>query len=113
MRFKHRGEKAQEPVEDAADSGFVSHAAHAVADAGSGLRDAAATGVHDVAHGAGERVRAAAERGGQAAGGAKDAVTGTALALRTRRRKLVAAATAIAAAGLGLVARRIARRSRD
>jgi hypothetical protein len=116
MGSKHHDEKAPEPAETESSGGFASNAAHAVSGVGSGLRDAAASGVHDVAdlaHDAGERVRAAAERGGHAASDAKDAVTGKALALRTRRRKLGAAGAAVAVAALGLLARLIARRSRD
>jgi hypothetical protein len=115
MGSKHHDEKAPEP-ETESGGGFASNAAHAVSGVGSGLRDAAASGAHDVAdlaHDAGERVRAAAERGSHAASDAKDAVTGKALALRKRRRKLGAAGAAAAVAALGLLARLIARRSRD
>jgi hypothetical protein len=127
MGSKHRGGKVEEPAETSTDGGFVSNAAHAVAGAGSGLREAVSAGAHDVAdrahdageraraaaEDAGERARAAAESGAHAAGGAKDAVAGKALVLRSSRRKLVAGAAAVAVAGFALLAGLFARRSRD
>ena len=122
MGFKHRGRKVVEPVEQGEADGLVSTAAHAVSGIGDGLRDvsgkardAAATGVHDLAgaaHETGEKVRAAAERGGQAASGAKDAVAGKAIALRSQRRRVAASGAVIASAAVALLASVIARKRR-